>query len=125
VAPRDTDRHPKHVVRQWVEAFERRDAAGLAALYAPDAILNQPALDECAGWQEIRLRLAEQMSDYTRAGGPIRCAPLKILEDGSWGVLEWQDPLGLKACSVFHVREGRIVRQRNYWDSAGYKLLYD
>jgi len=30
---------PKELVREWVELFNRSDAAGLAELYPPDALL--------------------------------------------------------------------------------------
>ena len=40
-----------------------------------------------------------------------------ILEEGEWAILEWRDPLGLRGCGFFHVRDGQIVLQRGYWDT--------
>ncbi|WP_448481633.1 nuclear transport factor 2 family protein [Pseudoxanthomonas mexicana] len=44
------------------------------------------------------------------------CEVEQILEDGEWAVLEWRDPLGLRGCGFFRVRDGRIVFQRGYFD---------
>ena len=31
-------------------------------------------------------------------------------------ILEWRDPLGLRGCSFFHIRNNKIAFQRGYWD---------
>lgn len=32
----------------------------------------------------------------------------------------WSDPLGLRGCGFFHVRDGRIVHQRGYFDQLSF-----
>ena len=44
------------------------------------------------------------------------CEVEPILEDGEWAVLAWRDPLGLRGCGFFQVRDDRIVFQRRYFD---------
>ena len=44
------------------------------------------------------------------------CIVDNLFEDGEWAILEWRDPRGLRGCGFFHVREGRIVFQRGYFD---------
>ena len=44
------------------------------------------------------------------------CIPEIIHEAGDVAILEWRDPLGLRGCGFFTVRDGRIAFQRGYWD---------
>ncbi|MFV8423721.1 nuclear transport factor 2-like protein, partial [Vibrio parahaemolyticus] len=37
-------------------------------------------------------------------------------EAGEWAILEWTDPIGLRGCGFFHVKNGLIVFQRGYFD---------
>jgi limonene-1,2-epoxide hydrolase len=39
-------------------------------------------------------------------------------------ILEWRDPLGLRGCGFFAVRDGRIVFQRGYWDKLSFLKLH-
>jgi hypothetical protein len=47
-----------------------------------------------------------------------------VFEDGEWAILEWRDPLGLRGCGFFHVRDGRIAFQRGYWDKLSFLRLH-
>ena len=38
--------------------------------------------------------------------------------DRERAALEWTDPDGFRGCGFFQVRDGLIVHQRGYWDSA-------
>jgi hypothetical protein len=40
------------------------------------------------------------------------CQIENIFEEGEWAILEWEDPLGPRACGFFHVVAGKIVFQR-------------
>jgi len=102
---------PKQIVEAWVAAFNRRDADALAAFYADDAINHQVAEAPVQGRAAIRAMFAAGF-----AAAEMVCIPEQILEDGEWVVLEWRDPLGLRGCGFFHVRDGRIAFQRGYWD---------
>lgn len=104
-------RSPRAVVEAWVEAFNAADADRLAALYAPEAVNHQVVQAPVAGREAIRAMFAREF-----AGADMTCLVERVLEDGEWAVLEWRDPLGLRGCGLFHVRDGRIVFQRGYWD---------
>ena len=104
-------RRPKDVVLAWVEAFNRGDADGLGALYAPDAINHQVIWDPVQGRGPIQAMFARE---FARA--KMVCMVEQILEDGDWAILEWRDPLGLRGCGFFQVIDGLVHFQRGYWD---------
>ena len=104
-------RGPRAVVEAWVEAFNAAAPDCLAALYAPEAVNHQVMQDPVEGREAIRA-----MFEAEFAGADMTCLVEQVLEDGEWAVLEWRDPLGLRGCGFFHVRDGRIVFQRGYWD---------
>ena len=43
-----------------------------------------------------------------------------IFEDGEWAILDWKDPLGLRGCGFFHIKNNLIVYQRGYWDKLSF-----
>jgi limonene-1,2-epoxide hydrolase len=104
-------RRPKDVVLAWVEAFNRADSDGLAALYAPDATNHQVVVEPVEGRVAIRAMFEGQ---FARA--QMVCIVEQVFEDGEWAILEWRDPLGLRGCGFFHVVDGLIHFQRGYWD---------
>ena len=46
--------------------------------------------------------------------------PDRLVILGQRIVLEWRDPLGLRGCGFFHVRNDRIVFQRSYFDQLSF-----
>lgn len=102
---------PADVVRAWVEAFNRADAGALAELYHEDAVNHQVAEAPVEGRAAIRAMFEREF-----AAAEMVCLPEAVYEDGDVAILEWRDPLGLRGCGFFHVREGRISFQRGYWD---------
>jgi limonene-1,2-epoxide hydrolase len=102
---------PKELVRAWVEAFNRKDAQALAAMYAEEAVNHQVAETPVHGREAIRA-----MFEAGFAAAEMVCVVENLFEDGQWAILEWSDPLGLRGCGFFHVVDGRIVFQRGYWD---------
>lgn len=50
--------------------------------------------------------------------------PEAIHEAGEVAALEWRDPLGLRGCGFFTVREGRIAIQRGYWDKLSFLKMH-
>lgn len=106
---------PKTVVLAWVEAFNAGDVEALAALYAEDAVNHQVAYEPLAGRAAIR-GLFEK--EFGRAS--MTCRIENLFEDGEWAVLEWSDPIGLRGCGVFHVRNGKIAFQRGYFDKLSF-----
>jgi ketosteroid isomerase-like protein len=103
--------NPKVVVMRWVELFNSADADSLAALYAEDAVNHQVVFDPVVGREAIRAMFA---AEFARA--EMTCLVENLFEDGEWAILEWKDPLGLRGCGFFHIRDGQIVSQRGYWD---------
>jgi hypothetical protein len=103
----------RRTIETWIERFNSGDAVGISALYAEDAVNHQIPLTPVVGRPAI-----EQFHRETFAGGPLTCTPINLVVDGEWAALEWTDPDGMRGCGFFHVRDGRIVHQRGYWDSA-------
>ena len=52
------------------------------------------------------------------------CIVENIFEDGDVANLECRDPLGLRGCGFFHVRDGKIAFQRGYWDKLSFLRLH-
>lgn len=102
---------PKELVREWIKRFNARDAAGLAELYAPQAVNHQVVMEPLVGREAIRAMFA---TEFARAS--MICVEENLLEDGDWAVLEWSDPLGLRGCGFFLVQNDQIQRQRGYFD---------
>jgi len=112
-------KRPRELVEAWIDAFNRRDVDALARLYADDAVNHQVAEEPVAGREAIR-----QMFVDGFAAAEMTCIPENLFEDGDWAILEWRDPLGLRGCGFFHVRDGRIVFQRGYWDKLSFLRMH-
>ena len=106
---------PKELVLEWVARFNAGDADGLAELYAESAVNHQVAEAPVEGRAAIREMFARE---FARA--KMVCIVENLFQDGEWAILEWRDPLGLRGCGFFHVQDGRIVRQRGYWDKLSF-----
>lgn len=106
---------PRQRVEDWVAAFNRADADALAAMYAEDAINDQVAEQPVEGRAAIREMFASGFANATMV-----CIVEQILQDGEWAILEWRDPLGLRGCGFFLVRDGLIRFQRGYWDKLSF-----
>ncbi|MEJ8803288.1 nuclear transport factor 2 family protein [Pontibacter sp. H249] len=106
---------PKEVLRQWLNAFNKADAAALAALYHESAVNHQVANTPVEGKEAIR-----EMFEAEFATAEMVCIVENIFEDGEWAILEWKDPLGLRGCGFFHVVDGKIILQRGYWDKLSF-----
>jgi limonene-1,2-epoxide hydrolase len=106
---------PRELVRAWVEAFNRADVDALMALYEEGAINHQVAESPVEGLAAIR-----EMFRKGFAAAQMTCIPENLFQDGEWAILEWRDPKGLRGCGFFHVRNGKIVFQRGYWDKLSF-----
>lgn len=111
---------PKELVRAWIEAFNSADADRLAAFYAEDATNHQVAESPVVGRTAIHAMFAREF-----AAAEMVCIPENIFEDGEWAILEWRDPKGLRGCGFFHVRDGKILFQRGYWDKLSFLRLHN
>lgn len=102
---------PKEVVEEWLLRFNAADADGLAALYAPDAVNHQVVTEPLRGREVIH-----EMFRIEFGRAKMVCIRENLLESGDWAILEWSDPLGLRGCGFFQVKDGLIVFQRGYFD---------
>lgn len=107
---------PKELVTAWVAVFNRGDPEEMAAFYSEDAINHQVALAPVEGRSAIRDMFAREF-----AAAKMVCIIENLFEDGDWSILEWRDPLGLRGCGFFCVRDGKIVLQRGYWDRLSFE----
>lgn len=111
---------PKELVEKWVEAFNTADAEAIAEFYAEDAINHQVAESPVEGKAAIK-----EMFRREFAQADMICIVENIFEDGEWAILEWKDPLGLRGCGFFHVKEDKIIFQRGYWDKLSFLRMHN
>lgn len=109
----------KALIEKWIQLFNRGDAKALAKLYHLNAINHQVTHDPVEGKQAIEdmFRLEFEAADMT-------CIPDNIFEDGNWVILEWKDPLGLRGCGFFEIKNGLIFSQRGYWDKLSFLRMH-
>jgi ketosteroid isomerase-like protein len=110
---------PREVVERWVERFNGADADGLADLYQPDAVNHQVTQEPVKGIDAIRAMFEREF-----VTADMTCVVEAIHEAGDVVALEWRDPLGLRGCGFFTVRDGRIAFQRGYWDKLSFLKLH-
>ena len=106
---------PRDIVDRWVEAFNDGDVETIADLYAEEAVNHQVAEAPVEGRAAIRAMFEREFSQ-----AEMVCIVENIFQDGEWAILEWRDPLGLRGCGFFRVRDGKIVFQRGYWDKLSF-----
>jgi limonene-1,2-epoxide hydrolase len=106
---------PKELLLQWVDAFNAADAEKLASFYHHDAVNDQVNNEPIVGKAAIKAMFEKEFSS-----AKMVCIVEQILQDGEWAILEWKDPLGLRGCGFFKVKDNLIILQRGYWD----KLLF-
>jgi ketosteroid isomerase-like protein len=99
------------LIREWIRRFNAADLDGLMELYAPDAVNHQTVMEPLVGRDAIRHMFATEFGRATMV-----CIEENLLECGEWAALEWSDPLGLRGCGFFRIRDGMIVFQRGYFD---------
>ncbi|MBD2576114.1 ester cyclase [Oscillatoria sp. FACHB-1406] len=120
---------PKAVIKDWLAAYNARDADALIELYHDDAVNQQVAFGAPICGRDA---LLESFVAFFRAFPDNSTHPIHILEDGEWAVVEWQGsgtflgelggnvPNGksftLQGCGFFHIVEGKIKFQRGYID---------
>jgi len=106
---------PKKTVLAWVEAFNNADVETLIQLYHRDAINHQVAYEPVQGHDALRdlFRM-----EFGRAN--MVCIIENLFQEGEWAILEWSDPLNIRGCGFFQVRDGLIVLQRGYFDKLSF-----
>jgi limonene-1,2-epoxide hydrolase len=106
---------PKELVLAWVDAFNAGDADRIGRLYAEQAINHQVANEPVNGRDAITAMFREE---FARA--EMVCLVENLFNDGDWAILEWKDPLDLRGCGFFQIKQGLIVFQRGYWDKLSF-----
>ena len=71
------------------------------------------------GRDAIREMFAREFS-----AAEMTCIPEVIHDAGDVAILEWRDPLGLRGCGFFTVRDARTACQRGYWDELSFLRLH-
>ncbi|MEM8970722.1 MAG: nuclear transport factor 2 family protein [Pseudomonadota bacterium] len=111
---------PKEVVEEWVKRFNAGDAEGIAELYSEDAINHQIPQELVRGKDAIKALFQWEFST-----ADMTCVPEVIHEAGEVAALEWRDPLGLRGCGFFTIRNGKITFQRGYWDKLTFLKIHN
>ncbi len=111
---------PRQVVETWVDRFNNGDATGLAELYHEDAVNHQVMQEPIEGRDAINA-----MFEHEFANAEMICLTEAIHEAGDVVALEWRDPLGLRGCGFFTIRDGRIAFQRGYWDKLSFFRMHN
>jgi hypothetical protein len=75
--------------------------------------------DPIVGREALRKMFACEFSQ-----AEMVCIPEITHEAGEVAVLEWRDPLGLRRCGFFTVRDWRIIYQRGYWNKLRFLELH-
>lgn len=115
-----TQKSPKSLLLDWVDAFNRADADSLAECYADDAVNHQVNSEPLVGKDAIREMFVREFAQANMV-----CIVENVFEDGPWGMLEWKDPLGLRGCGFFQFADGKIVFQRGYWDKLSFLRIHN
>ena len=106
---------PRELVKKWVDAFNEGNADKIAEFYSEEAINHQVANAPIKGKTKIKEMF---QSEFSQA--EMTCLIENIFEDGEWAILEWKDPLGLRGCGFFQIKNNEIVFQRGYWDKLSF-----
>jgi uncharacterized protein (TIGR02246 family) len=126
VASTDTDAI-KAVNVAWNKAYNAGDGAGVAALYAEDAVLSVPGKPAMRGKAVISEYYVKDASDFASAGATVADEP--ATDVGQSGDLAWQWGLyrntnkagavvdSGKFLTVFERRGGKWMIVRDMWNS--------
>ena len=110
----------KELIQNWVKLFNDGNAEVIAEMYSDDAINHQVANEPIEGKAAIKQMFKKEFSE-----ADMTCIVENIFEDGEWGILEWKDPLGLRGCGFFRIKDGKIVFQRGYWDKLSFFKMHN
>lgn len=110
---------PRELIQLWVKIFNEADAEKLASLYADNAINHQVNTEPVNGKTAIHAMFKKEFET-----AEMVCLVENIFEDGEWAILEWKDPLGLRGCGFFHVKNDKIIFQRGYWDKLSFLRIH-
>ncbi|HEX7733362.1 MAG TPA: nuclear transport factor 2 family protein [Ktedonobacteraceae bacterium] len=119
---------PLCVARAWIAAFNAHDVAGIVALYAPDASLNDSGMKYARHGRE---EIEQWFTTRFRSVRAIAYAPASELVDGEKVAITWtvsgytprllgqrwlERSFAVDGVSVFSIHNGLIASQRGYYD---------
>jgi limonene-1,2-epoxide hydrolase len=110
---------PTELIMKWVDAFNKADVDAIISLYSDNAINHQVANAPIEGKEAIRKMFIDEF-----AAAEMTCIIENIFEDNDWAILEWSDPLGLRGCGFFRIKNNKIVFQRGYWDKLSFLRMH-
>ena len=111
---------PKHLLTNWVDAFNRGDANALSAMYHDNAVNHQVANEPVYGRDAIHAMFRREF-----VAAEMVCIVENMFEDGDWAIIEWKDPKGFRGCGFFQFKDNLIHFQRGYWDKLSFHRLYN
>jgi hypothetical protein len=111
---------PKELVEKWVGAFNSGNADDIAEFYSENAINHQVAEQPVEGKKAIHKMFVTEF-----AQAEMTCIIENIFEDGEWAIMEWKDPLGLRGCGFFQIKNEKIIFQRGYWDKLSFLRMHN
>jgi ketosteroid isomerase-like protein len=113
---------PRDVVRSMFDAFNRHDAAAMAALYADDARLSSPDFCGLRGKNDVERTyndlfklfpdIRDDVDTMIAAGGRVA---VRFTARSSAG----NQPLDVKIMTFLTVRDGRITEDDSLFDTQG------
>lgn len=107
------------IIERWVERFNAGDTAGCVELYAEGASLHVAFAPAVEGRTAVR-----ELFEAYFAAAPLHCLVKHLYAaEGGRVVLEWEDNVGLLGVNIYEIDDGRIHRQRNYFDQLSFLRL--
>lgn len=113
----------EEIVRDFVAAWSRLDAAELASYFAEDGVYHNMPFAPVAGRAKIEAFIAGFIKPWTATDWEL----LNIMAAGDIVIAERVDrtkmgdrAVDLPCCGVFEIREGKIQTWRDYFDMGAY-----
>lgn len=121
-----TDQDVQEFVTRFAAAWASRDGEAFLALWHPDGMLQSPLYDRPVAGKEFG-----RLTDFVRAAAPdLVWQLLDWTARGDVVVVEWQTTrivagrrLDTRGVDKFRLREGRILEERVYTDTAPLRAL--
>ena len=106
---RETARTPEDLTRLVVERVQAKDAAGVAELYEPDAVVAFPPGEMTVGRKAIR-KLYEQLIEHAPAFAPEQPLPTLQIGDLALTATPAKDEAGARAQVARRQPDGSWLR---------------
>ena len=123
-----TDLEVQEFVTRFAAAWAARDGEAFLALWHPDVVLHSPLYARPVAGKELG-----RLTDLVRQGAPDHVWQLlDWMAHGDVVVIEWQatrvvdgQRLDWRGVDRFRLRDGRIVEERVYMDTAALRAMHN